>query len=106
MLKLRITRELHARAKDCADMIDVPLSEFARRCEKHYLSGKLQSVAISDNLISATTEKAVVSLNMTHLDADTARRALAAGVIYAEGRNPKPFRTNLEGVDYLIEREA
>jgi len=104
MRKLRLNRELHERALECADAIHEPFAEFARLCILHWSRGALRDVATPSRVLSATDGDAVVSLYDTDLPGSELRRAIAAGVIDAERRRPPAFRTDkIEGVHYLVE---
>jgi hypothetical protein len=103
-VKLRINRALHDRARACADLIGVPLSEFARLSLKKYMKGDLNHVAVASNLLNATSKTStVITLDGIAGPPDVVRCVIASAVIFAESRRPKPFQTDLlEGVDYIV----
>lgn len=106
-MKLRVSKELHERARACADCIEIRLAEFARRAVLHDSRGTFADVVAPSKLLSATRESSTVITIADLGEPDVVRLALARGVLYAESRNPRPFRTDLrEGIDYLVERTA
>jgi len=105
-MKLRINRELHDRARRCADAIGEPLSEFVRLAVLNHDKGRLASVAPETKLQSATRESAVITIGEIAHEPTIIREAIARAVAYAEPLIPPPFQTKmLEGKDYIVERE-
>lgn len=109
-MKLRISKDLHTRARLCAEDIQEPLGEWARRCLVQYRKGKFRKfsrvakVEISKD--ATRSGSVVVTLTGTQADADMMRKALHFGILYCESRMLSRFSTPLvEGKDYFVEPE-
>lgn len=99
MTKLRVCRDLHQRARECADAIQEPLSEFVRCCLVQWLKGNMKTVAVPDKLLSATSSGVVITIGETSLEPDLVRKAIAASVLWAEARRVE-FRTDIDTRDW------
>lgn len=106
-MKLRLNRELHERAADCAQAIGEPLSEYVRCCVIAWKKRKLKGVAVPAELVSATRqESTVITIGDSGLTPHNTRRAIAAATVDAESKRPAPFGTDLiAGRDYIIGEE-
>jgi hypothetical protein len=106
-MKLRISRALHARARQCASEVEATLSEFVARCYSHAQRGNLAGVAFPPALTLATrSDTVVITIPNTLGNPPEIRTALARGVIFAESRRPPPFETDLiPGRDYTISQD-
>lgn len=105
--RLRVSREMHERAKVCAESIDESLCEWVRRCIVQWKKGILHPVPELHDFDSTTYQGAVISIYQTGLEPEVVRDAIAAGIIFCESRRPAPFKpAGVEGVDYLVEVEA
>ena len=106
-MKLRISRDLHDRARACADAVGDRLSYWTALAVRARRSGRLPDVAIPLETQSATRESAVISLpGISGDDPAWLRQTLAMAVLYCEARNPKPFTPALvEGRDFIIGKE-
>ena len=106
-MKLRISKELLERLRSCADAVDATLSEYVWRCAAAVRSGKLR-VANSQADATATRDgSTVITVDVDcGMPPDELRRAIAAGIEYAEQHNPEPFVCQFrEGVDYILGAE-
>ena len=104
-MKLRISRELHERAKGCADAVGEPLTRWCWLAVRAAGRGKFAGVADDEILVDATRDgSTVVTVHECGtIDADGYRRGIAAAVLFCEARNPRPVATGLvEGRDYLV----
>jgi hypothetical protein len=105
-MKLRLSRDLHDRARVCADAVGDRLSVWIGLTIRARRAGRLPDVAVSPEMSSATRDSAVISLpGISGEDPSWLRDTIAAAVLYCEERNPKPFiPTLVEGRDFIIER--
>ena len=100
-------RDLYNRAAVCASDIAVPVSRWLYLCTlpKNYERAVSSGVAIDDNLLSATCDSVVATVEGAHSDLAALRKCVAVCVLSAEAHRPPPFACSLrEGVDYFVER--
>ncbi len=104
-MKLRLNRDLHDRARACADAVGDTLTTWiciASRCRR---KGRLDDVAIPPEMLSATRADAVITISSIQEDPAWLRESIAIAVLHCEARY-KPFHTDLiEGRDYIIGKE-
>ena len=103
-MKLRIEKSLLARARTCADEVDMPLSKWAALALRHWRDGKVGRVATRKKSGNATREGSTVcTLPGDQGDSGDMRSALEAAVAWCEKRRHKPFKTDMvEGRDYVV----
>ncbi len=104
--KVRMSRELYARAAECAREVDEPVSRWMDLCTRPCNLRRVQAdgVAIPDERLSATREGVVATVDGEHSDHDVLRRCVAAVVLWCESRRLPPVTCALrEGVDYFVE---
>ena len=106
-MKLRISRDLHARARACAEAVGDPLDRWVSLALRQAQSDKMAAYVPTPELLKADSSSAVISLPSTEHCADLVRYCIAKAVLYCEARNPKPFKTNLTpGRDFIIATPA
>jgi hypothetical protein len=91
VVKLRVSRELHERAKACADAVDARLCAWSQLAIKKARTGVFIGVALDESLLVTTRENSTVITVDGEVEADSYRRVLALAVGFCEARNPKPF---------------
>jgi len=108
MMKLRIHKDLHQRAKQCAENVGDNLSEWIKLCVKNHTAGSLPRVAPCAKSISATRQDSVViTIPGMQADPDMVRCATYSGVVYAEARALPTFHPPaVRGIDYFVEQEC
>ena len=107
-MKLRINRDLHARARACAEAVGDSLSRWISLALRQYMCGKkLNDITPDPALLAADQDAMVITIPQLPAASPAIRRAIAAAVIYCEARNPRPFKTHLTaGRDYIIAKPA
>jgi len=106
-VKLRINRDLHARARACAEAVGDTLDRWVSLALRKAQSEALADYVPPTELLTADTNAAVISLPSTDHCPDLVRYCIAKAVLYCEDRNPKPFKTHLTaGRDYIIATPA
>lgn len=104
--KVRMSRELYARAAECAREVDETVSRWMDLCTRpgNLRRAGADGVAIPDGLISATRGGVVATVDGEHEDHGLLRRCVAAVVLWCESRRLPPVACELrEGVDYYVE---
>ncbi len=106
-MKLRINANLHARARDCSDAVNEPLSEWIAIAWRAHERGDLDQVApVPDCHDTSAAASTVITIRPLEVDPATLRDVIARAVAYCEARNPPPFTPpGVEGIDYLIEKD-
>lgn len=105
--KVRMNRELYERAAVCARAVDETVSRWLDLCTRpnNLYRAQAAGVAIPDELISATRESVVATVDGAHEDHAVLRRCVAAVVLWCESRRLPPVACKLrEGVDYFVDR--
>lgn len=104
-MKLRISRDLHARARACAEAVGDTLSRWISLALRQYMAGRLDAITPDESLLAASEHGAVITIPDNLTNPATIRQAIARAVLYCEARNPRPYTPDLkEGRDYLIAR--
>jgi len=106
-MKLRLCRDLHERARACAEAVGDPLAGWIALAVRVRRAGRLDGVAVPPDLLSATRESAVISLPGTDGESpEWLRETIAMAVITCEPLNPPPYTPPLiEGRDYIIGKD-
>ena len=105
--KVRMSRDLYERAAQCARDVDETVSRWLELCTRPHNLYRAQAagVAIPDELISATRESVVATVDGAHEDHGLLRLCAATVVLWCESRRLPPVECPLrEGVDYYLER--
>ena len=105
--KVRMSRDLYERAAQCARDVDETVSRWLELCTRPHNLYRAQAagVAIPDELISATRESVVATVDGAHEDHGLLRLCVATVVLWCESRRLPPVKCALrEGVDYYLER--
>ena len=105
--KVRMDRELYERAAECARAVDETVSRWLDLCTRPHNLYRAQAagVAIPDELISATRESVVATVDGAHEDHGLLRLCVATVVLWCESRRLPPVECPMrEGVDYYLER--
>jgi len=106
-MKLRISRDLHARARACAEAVGDTLDRWVNLALKKAQTEALADYVPPPEMLTADSSTAVITLASTEHCADLVRYCIAKAVLYCEARNPRPYTPDLkEGRDYLIARPA
>ena len=106
-MKIRISRDLHARAWACADALgEKKLTRFIDLAVINDAKGRLDDVVVDEGMMVATRENSTV---VTFLGddkgwhCDRVKLALVRAVLFAEAANPPPFVPDgIEGKDFVI----
>lgn len=102
-MKLRICRDLHARARACAEAVGDTLDRWVSLAMKHAQTEALADIIPPPEMLTADSSSAVISLPSNDHCPDLTRYCIAKAVLYCESRNPKPYTTTLKlGRDYII----
>jgi len=105
--KVRMSRDLYERAAQCARDVDETVSRWLDLCTRPHNLYRAQAagVAIPDELISATRESVVATVDGAHEDHGLLRLCVATVVLWCESRRLPPVECPMrEGVDYYLER--
>lgn len=105
--KVRMSRDLYERAAQCARDVDETVSRWLELCTRPHNLYRAQSagVAIPDELMSATRESVVATVDGAHEDHGLLRLCVATVVLWCESRRLPPVECPMrEGVDYYLER--
>ena len=105
--KVRMDRELYERAAECARAVDETVSRWLDLCTRPHNLYRAQAagVAIPDELISATRESVVATVDGAHEDHGLLRLCVATVVLWCESRRLPPVVCAMrEGVDYFVDR--
>ena len=104
--KVRMSRDLYERAAQCARDVDETVSRWLELCTRPHNLYRAQAagVAIPDELISATRESVVATVDGAHEDHGLLRLCVATVVLWCESRRLPPVECPMrEGVDYYLE---
>jgi hypothetical protein len=103
-VKLRLSRELHGRALDCAEAVDEPLGRYIRTLVNMDAKGVFPCVATDDSALSTTrADSVVITIPPIDRTPDQIRESILRGVTYAEARNPPKFIPPYKaGKDYVV----
>jgi hypothetical protein len=104
-MKLRVPRRLHEQARQCADLVEDSLQDWIKNACKHYVCGRLGSVAKRQIIPDATREEtAVITVPDMPLSPGEVRCAIEAAVAYCRQHTPPAFdtKTVYQG-EYIIE---
>lgn len=103
-MKIRIERALYDRARNCADAVHDPLSEWIAKAIRQDAKGVFTRVAYNDKTPLATRASVVARVNWAKpMTAAELHGVLQRACAYCEARTHPPFVTSLrEGVDYLV----
>ncbi len=105
--KVRMSRDLYDRAAQCAREVDETVSRWLDLCTRTHNLYRAQAagVAIPDELISATRESVVATVDGAHADHGLLRLCVATVVLWCESRRLPPVVCPMrEGVDYFVDR--
>ena len=103
-MKLRISRELHQRARACADAVGDRLCVWCHLAVKSARKGTFIGVAYNEKLLNATRENSTVITLHGDLEPESYRRIIAMAVAFCESRNPPPF-TPPAGLKFIIAKQ-
>jgi hypothetical protein len=82
-MKLRINRDLHARARACAEAVGDSLSRWISLALRQYMCGKkLNDITPDPALLAADQDAMVITIPQLPAASPAIRRAIAAAVIY------------------------
>ena len=99
-MKLGISKDIHERAKTCAEAVQETLTAFIGIAVSFRDAGKLNDVAVDEKLRTATRVDRVI-VTFTGDDGEHSsqyvKEALIRAVLFAEARNPAKFVP--DGVD-------
>jgi hypothetical protein len=85
--KLRISNQLHAKARECAKACNRRLSEWIGCATRQHKRGVYDGVAFDADLLSATREDSTtITIEPTDMEAKELRRVIAMGCVHAEAR--------------------
>ena len=104
--KVRMDRDLYERAAVCARSVDETVSRWLDLCTRPHNLYRAQAagVAIPDELISATRESVVATVDGAHEDHGLLRLCVATVVLWCESRRLPPVECPMrEGIDYYLE---
>jgi hypothetical protein len=104
--KVRMSRDLYERAAQCARDVDETVSRWLDLCTRpnNLYRAQAAGVAIPDELISATRESVVATVDGAHEDHGLLRLCVATVVLWCESRRLPPVVCPMrEGVDYYLE---
>jgi len=104
--KVRMDRDLYERAAVCARSVDETVSRWLDLCTRPHNLYRAQAacVAIPDELVSATRDSVVATVDGAHEDHGLLRLCVATVVLWCEARRQPPVNCPMrEGVDYLVE---
>lgn len=104
--KVRMARELYERAAVCAREVDETVARWLDLCTRpnNLYRAQAAGVAIPDELISATRDSVVATVDGAHDDHTLLRLCVATVVLWCESRRLPPVVCALrEGIDYYLE---
>ena len=105
--KVRMSRELYGRAEVCAREAGETVSRWLYLCTRpnNLYRAQAAGVAIPDELVSATRDGVVATVDGAHGDHGQLRLCVATVVLWRESRRLPPVACSMrEGVDYLVDR--
>lgn len=107
--KVRMSRDLYGRAAACAREAGETVSRWLDLCTRpnNLYRAQASGVAMPDELVSATRDSVVATVDGAHEDHGLLRLCVATVVLWCESKRLPPVECPMrEGVDYYLETDS